>query len=97
MSKDKDEGYRFRDQDSDPQIADHRATSVDLPQINTGASGAPTKFIRMTAAICQTCKGATGGARYGVIKDLGGGGLTLECENPNCRQTMHAHVSQLPR
>lgn len=44
------------------------------------------RFIRMTSKICQTCLGATGGSRMGVIADHQGTS-TIECENPACQTT----------
>ncbi len=69
----------------------HAAT--DLPAIHSTTGGMPTQFMWITTMVCPACKHS----RLGILKDLGGGSLTAECEAPDCRQTVHLLVSMLPR
>lgn len=77
------------------KVDNPRQATTDLPAVHTTTGGMPTQYMWITTMTCPSCKGGTGGARIGIIKDLGGGSLTGECENPNCRHTVHLLVSML--
>lgn len=89
--------------DVDPDViaaakeARERSRDDSLASQFTTGNGRPTKYTRLTKALCPTCIGATGGSVLGVTVEHGSGQLTLECTNGYCGQVLSTLEARLPK